>query len=181
MKIDHEAIARAKRHRIFKRFVLWSLLPLIVLYLIADGVGVIPHAVSVRLRNQQRVQRDLRTKGLELDPNTILGIAIGDTRFRLNYTNGHAIVTRPIFGVEEWIIPAHFEYQGTRFTVTALDPFAFLHATTAHTISVPSTIEYFNGAPDLANDCLRHLYYRREDGSQDYVAYPRPATTDSIE
>ncbi|MBQ9693171.1 MAG: hypothetical protein IJV69_00225, partial [Kiritimatiellae bacterium] len=120
MRESPESIARAKRDRLALRLLLWSFIPLLIGYFIADGCGLLPVAVSVRIRNERRGRQELCFAKDNIDPDTVLGIAIGDTRFRLNYTNGHAIVTRPVFGVEEWIIPAHFTYQGIPFTVTAL-------------------------------------------------------------
>ena len=181
MNLSPEELAREKRDRLFRRLLLWSLIPLALGYLIADGVGLLPAEISVRIRNNNRNAVDPDYLGEGADPNMVLGIAIGDTRFRLNYGNGHAVVTRPVFGVEEWIIPAHFDYQGTHFTVVALDPFAFLYATHAHTISLPPTLEHDNGAPELNAACLRHLYLRKQDGSAQHITYPRaPETTGQL-
>ena len=181
MKESPEAIARAKRDRIAVRVLLWSFLPFVIGYFIIDGIGLLPAAVSVRIRNDNRSRAALTVKANDIDPDTVLGIPIGDTRFRLNYANGHAIVTRPLFGVEEWIIPAHFTYQGIHFTVTALDTFAVLNATHAHTISLPPTIEHLNGAPELAGDPLNCLILRRADGSETRFTFPRPETAPPIE
>lgn len=181
MRESPESIARAKRDRLALRLLLWSFIPLLIGYFIADGCGLLPVAVSVRIRNERRGRQELCFAKDNIDPDTVLGIAIGDTRFRLNYTNGHAIVTRPVFGVEEWIIPAHFTYQGIPFTVTALDAFAILNAPHAHTISLPPTLEYFNGAPELAGEVLKHLIVRRADGSEDHFDYPRPEAAPPIE
>jgi hypothetical protein len=181
MKASPEAIARAKRDRMAVRLLLWAFLPLVVLYFIVDGIGLLPAVVSVRIRAERRGRAELTVRTNNIDPDTVLGIPIGDTRFRLNYTNGHAIVTRPLFGVEEWIVPAHFTYQGMNFTVTALDTFAVLNATHAHTISLPPTIEHLNGAPELAGEALKCLILRREDGSETRFTFPRPESAPPIE
>jgi hypothetical protein len=151
---------------------LWSLLPLAILYFVADGLAWIPAPISVRIRNDRRNYVNPDYLGEGLDPDLVLGVAIGDTRFRLNYGNGHAIVTRPVMGVTEWIIPAHFTYRDTAFTVVALDPFALLYATEAHTISLPHTLIYDNGAPELANTCLKRLTWRTAEGDTREIPLP---------
>lgn len=178
MNREQQELARAKRDRVALRLLLWSLLPFAILYFVADYAELLPAQVSVRIRNENRNYVDPDYLGEGADPDMVLGIAIGDTRFRLNYGNGHAIVTRPVFGVEEWIIPAHFDYRGTHFTVVALDPFALLYATHAHTISLPHTLQHDNGAPELNAECLKHLYFRNADGTSRYRAYAgEPVTT----
>lgn len=177
MKLNPDEIARAKRDRFFRRVLCWSLIPLLVLYFIADGCGFVPAVVSVRIRNDRRNYIDPAQFGKGADPDRVLGIPIGDTRFRLNHGNGHAIVTRPIKGVQTWLIPAHFDYLGTHFTVVALDPFAFLYATEAETISLPHTLMYDNGAPQLANPCLKQLLLRKSDGSTQEIPLPCQSIT----
>ncbi len=178
---DPETLKRERRDRLVTRCFLWLLLPFTAAYFVADGMGFLPAAVSVRIRSERKSRADLFVKGDDSDPDTVLGIAIGDTRFRLNYTNAHAIVTRPLHGVEEWVIPSHFTYQGITFTVTALDSFALLHATQAHTISLPPTLLHLNDAPSLANDVLKHLYLRRPNGEITHYTYPRSENAPPIE
>lgn len=174
MKETPEILNRARRDRFMVRLFAWLLVPVIALYIIIDCAGLVPATVSVRIRSEHKSRTELAVEVDDTDPDTVLGVAIGDTRFRLNYVNGHAIVTRPIHGVEEWIIPSHFDYQGTHFTVTALEAFALLHATHARVISLPPTLNYLNGAAELSNETLQHLYWRHADGSEEHFAYPRP-------
>ena len=177
MKENPAEIARAKRDLIAKRLILWSILPFALAYLVADSLELLPAAISVRIRNEHRNRVTSEYIGQGLDPDLVLGVAIGDTRFRLNHGNGHAIVTRPVTGVRDWLIPAHFTYQGTNFTVVALDPFAMLYATEARTISLPHTLIYDNGAPELANKCLEQLTWRTADGADRLISLPCKSVT----
>jgi hypothetical protein len=177
MKENSFEIARAKRDKWVARILLWSLIPFTIAYFVADGLAWLPAPISVRIRNDRRNAVDPDYIGDGLDPDLVLGIAIGDTRFRLNYGNGHAIVTRPIMGVTDWVIPAHFTHQGTAFTVVALDPFAMLYATNARAISLPHTLIYDNDAPALANACLERLILRAADGTERLVPLPCKSVT----
>lgn len=164
-----------RRDRAFCRALLGGFGGLLVAYLCADAAGVLPAAVSVRAATQRRNRVEISDRYEEYDPDLVLGIAVGDTRFRLNYAKCRAIVTRPVFGVTEWIIPSSFELQGRVFTVTALDPFAFLNAQGVHTISLPPTLRYTNQAERFSPETLRQVKLRRADGSETTLTPPLPS------
>ncbi|MEG1553038.1 MAG: hypothetical protein RR982_06840 [Kiritimatiellia bacterium] len=133
------------------RWVLWSSLSVLgvalLSYFILDFLGALPMRYSMRDYARRRAHPP--TQLAEFDPDLVLGIPIGDTRFRLNWHNHHAIVMRPLMKVEEWVIPESFVYQGTTFTVTALDTFALLNAPTVRYVSLPPSIVYMNDAQTL--------------------------------
>ena len=106
------------------------------------------------------------------DPELALGTLVGDTRFRLNYATGRAIVMRPLHGVEEWIVPESFVHNGQRFRVVALDSFALLNAPTVTTVSFPASLEFTNYAARFCSDRLTQLVHRQPDGSERLIRPP---------
>lgn len=166
--------ARERRDRAVRRLLLGGLGVLLAGYLCADAAGVLPGAVSVRAHTRRRTRIDLPDRYEEYDPDLALGIAVGDTRFRLNHAKGRAIVTRPVFGVADWVIPSAFEWQGRTFTVTALDPFALLNAQGVRAVSLPPTLRHTNQAERFPPESLRRLTLRRADGAERVFAPPFP-------
>ena len=90
-------------------------------YVVADFSGVLPREVSVRWRSGLRFKTpDDLTRYKNFDPDLVLGIAIGDTRYWLNHARHHAIVTRPCFWVTDWFVPERVEYEGVTTSLSAL-------------------------------------------------------------
>lgn len=135
-------------------------------YVVADFSGIIPREVSVRWRSGLRFQTpDDATRYKNFDPDLVLGIAIGDTRYWLNHPKRIAIVTRPCFWVTDWSIPERVEHEGTTYTVAALHPAALLYAEEVTRVSLPSTLLYTNRAEEFVNPELQTLELRLPDGS----------------
>ena len=133
-------------------------------YFSADVIGWLPERISVRKRSLRHSASNIGERYDTFDPDLCLGIAIGNTRYRLNYATSHAIVTIPLFGVRVWDIPEFFEFQGQRFVVTALDPFAFLNAGGVEQITLPFTLQWLNQAHTLTCPELKQLNIRQADG-----------------
>lgn len=167
--------AHERRDRLVRRLLLGGLGVVLVCYFFADAAELLPEAVSVRTRTLRRNRVEIPERYEEYDPDLVLGIAVGDTRFRLNYGKCRAVVTRPIHGVTEWIIPSTFELQGRVFTVTALDAFALLNAQGVHTVSLPPTLRYTNEAETCPAETLRTLILRQADGSERRLTPPFPS------
>ncbi len=166
--------AHERRDRIVRRLLLGGLGGLLAAYLGADAAEMLPEALSVRAASRRRRHVEISGRYEDYDPDLMLGIAVGDTRFRLNYAKCHAIVTRPVFGVTEWVIPASFELQGRIFTVTALDPFALLNAQGVRTVSLPPTVRHTNQAERFPPDALERMILRQADGSERVLTPPFP-------
>lgn len=164
-----------RRDRLMRRLLLGGLGALFMCYLIADAAELLPEAVSVRIHTRRRNHIEIPERYEEYDPDLVLGIAVGDTRFRLNYGKCHAIVTRPIHGVTEWVIPSRFELQGRVFTVTALDAFALLNAQGVRTVSLPPTLRYTNEAENCPAETIRALTLRLADGTERTLVPPFPS------
>lgn len=158
--------ARARRDRIACWVLGGGSLAVFLAYFVADLAGMVPRELSVTWRSGLRGSSALSGRYEELDPDLFLGVAIGDSRYRLNYATGHAIVTRPRFGIADWVVPERVTYQGQTFTVTALDSFALLYAIGVRTISLPPTLRYTNGAEGMVCAELRTLAVRLPDGSE---------------
>ncbi len=155
--MNDDLTAQSRRDRLFRRIVLCAALLFTVPYALLDSFGVLPEAVSARHHINRRRNNNVSNTYRSYDPNLILGIAIGDTRYRFNYAEHFALVTRPLFGVEVWRIPETVEYEGETYTVTSLDTFALLHAITVRKVELPTTLRYFNGAPSIANETIEHI------------------------
>ncbi len=171
-----EAEARARRDKI----ALWAFLAgtaaLAAGYVAADFAGVVPRELSVRWRSGMRFDNVWQGRFDDLDPARFLGIPIGETRYRLNFAEHVAIVTRPLSGVREWRIPERVEYGGESFEVTALDSFAFLNAAGVTHISLPPTLRYVNGAEQGINAELETLELRLPGGGA--APFPKGAGFD---
>ncbi len=170
---------RARRDRLLGIALFGGLAVLLGCYWVADAVALVPEKFSVRYRRLLR--RETRSTSAELalksggvlldtryedyDPDLMLGVAIGDTRFRLNHAKHRALVTRPIFGIKDWVIPAQVQYQGATYTVTALDTFALLNASGVETLSLPASLEHINQADAFPPASLRVVTHRQADGS----------------
>lgn len=152
-----------RRDRVMRWLLFGVLGGLLAVYFCADVAGWVPPVYSVRERSRKLfLPSAIGERYDNFDPDLCLGVAIGETRYRLNYANGHAIVTRPLFGVTEWEIPERFTFQGQDFTVTALDPFALLNAVGVRTLSLPATLNWLNGATALATKDLQTITLRQE-------------------
>ncbi len=148
------------RDRVFIRGLLLGLLALVMLYTLLDFCGWLPEAVSVAWHTKARRHRSTDSSygyGHEYDPNLVLGVAIGDTRYRFNHAERFALVMRPLFGVTHWRIPETVDYEGTTYTVTSLDTFALLHALTVQEVYLPKTLRYFNQAPAIASKTIQQI------------------------
>ncbi len=139
-----------ERDKIFLWALLLSIGSVVFAYSVMDFLGWIPPRYSVTAYTRaKRTPRIL--PGDPGDPDLVLGVLIGDTRFRLNWGAHWAMVTRPgSHMLETWIIPERFEYKGETFVVTALDSFALLNAPSVKFVSLPRTLEYMNEADTLA-------------------------------
>lgn len=167
--------ARERLDRLVWRWWVGGLGMLLTCYLLADAAEALPEAISVRAHTRRRNHIEIPERYEEYDPDLVLGIAVGDTRFRLNYGKCHAIVTRPIHGVTEWVIPSRFELQGRVFTVTALDAFALLNAQGVRTVSLPPTLRYTNEAENCPAETIRALTLRMADGTERTFEPPFPS------
>ncbi len=167
--------AHERRDRIVRRCVWGTLALLLGIYFCADTLYLLPEAVSIRAHTGNRNRIHIPDRYEEFDPDLVLGIAIGDTRFRLNHAHGRAIVTRPIFGVTHWVIPSTFDYQGRTFTVTALDPFALLNAQGVRTLSLPPTLRHTNEAENFPAETLETITLRLPDGAERILSPPFPS------
>ena len=135
-------------------------------YVVADFSGVLPREVSVRWRSGLRFKTpDDLTRYKNFDPDLVLGIAIGDTRYWLNHARHHAIVTRPCFWVTDWFVPERVEYEGETYAVTALHPAALLYAEGVTRVSLPPSLLYTNRAEEFVNTELDSLELRLSDGT----------------
>lgn len=118
-------------------------------YALADARGWVPERFSVRHYRASGVP--VIRPGEPGDPDLVLGVPVGDTRFRLDWRHHEAMVMRPVDrDLEEWIIPSRFVYRGETFTVNALHSFALLYAPAVRRVSLPPTLEYLNEADTLA-------------------------------
>ncbi len=149
--------AQTRRDRCFRRIVLCVAALLIIPYFILDTVGVLPEVISAKHHIRRRQASGTAEVYRSYDPDLILGVAIGDTRYRFNHAEHFALVTRPLFGVEHWRVPETVEYEGATYTVTSLDTFALLYATTVRTVELPLTLRYFNGAPAIASETVETI------------------------
>lgn len=161
------------RDRLFLRGLVAVLAAALGLYVVCDLAGWVPARLSVQQRSRRRAfPTPIGERYESFDPDLCLGIAIGSTRYRLNYPLGHAIVTRPLFGVRDWEIPERFNHEGQSFEVTALDPFALLNATGVRSVSLPPTMRWLNGAVALACEELASITLRRRDGTEERFEPP---------
>ena len=161
------------RDRLFLRGLVAVLAAALGLYLVCDLAGWVPARLSVQQRSRRRAfPTPIGERYESFDPDLCLGIAIGSTRYRLNYPLGHAIVTRPLFGVRDWEIPERFNHEGQSFEVTALDPFALLNAHDVRSVSLPPTMRWLNGAVALAGEALEEIRLRRRDGTEERFEPP---------
>ncbi len=173
--IDRES-ARTRRDRLLWRVVLLVFLVGIIGYGTLDAFGCWPDRFSLRWRAQHRTTPKVPKEVLLYDPNLVLGVAIGDTRYRFNHAEHFALITRPIFGVTDWVIPESVEYLDATYTVTALDSFALLHATTVKTVRLPESLLFFNDATDIASESIETISVALPQGG----AYTRSRETFSI-
>lgn len=157
---------RARRDRIALRLFLGTLVLVLSVYFTADALGWIPARCSFRAY-RGRGDGSISERYETFDPDLTLGIAIGETRYRFNYVTHHAIVTRPLFGVTRWRIPETVVYDGETFTVTALDTFAFLNATTVTSAELPATLQYLNNSAQFAGERMAAITLHRPDGTSD--------------
>ena len=135
-------------------------------YVVADFAGVVPKEVSVRWRSGLHFDSpEDASRYKNFDPDLVLGIAIGDTRYWINHPKRIAIVTRPCFWVTDWTIPERVEHEGFTYTVAALHPAALLYAEGVTRVSLPSTLLYTNRAEEFVNPELQTLELRLPDGS----------------
>lgn len=173
-----------RRDQLFRRCFLCLGGGLLVLYIVLDLCGCLPVAISVTQRSVERWRSlfgRLPDRYETFDPDLCLGIAVGDTRYRFNYPKRIAIVTRPLFGVTDWEIPEEVEYDGVRYDVCALDPFAFLNAVGVESIRVPASIRYTNGAEELPAETLRRVTLCLPEGGTREVAPGEPFGERQIE
>lgn len=163
----------AKRDR-WARRIGWSLFGVALgSYLLCDSLGAVPEAWSVRLRSARRANPQPIDLGWgAYDPDLVLGVAIGDTRYRFNYAKSFAVVMRPLFGVTDWVVPEEVIYLGQRFRVTALDPFALMNATTVEQARFPRSLRWLNGAPALATQRLKRLVLEGRSGEEQVFLPP---------
>ena len=167
MNLPEDAFStHERRDRLFLRWFMGALLAFLAAYAAADALAFIPSRFSVRHYAKKASRFHLPDVYDDYDPDLVLGIAIGDTRYRFNYATRHAIVTRPLFGVTDWVVPETVELRGERFDVTALDTFALLHAEGVQTLSLPPSLHYTNAAENFPPKSLRTLAMRQPDGSE---------------
>ncbi len=164
------------RDRVFLITIVVVFLTAAAGYVVLDLCGWLPDRFSAMWHSRQRREPKVPDTVLLYDPNLVLGVAIGDTRYRFNYKEHFALIMRPLFGVEDWVIPDHVEYLGETYTVTALDSFALLHATTVKTVRLPKSLLFFNEATDIASDTIETISVELPQGG----TYTRPRTAFSI-
>lgn len=136
------------------RMMLFGALGLLLLgsvaYTVADAYGWIPDRLSARYYSARRGAPVIRP-GEPGDPDLVLGVPVGDARFRLNWRDHTAMVMRPVDqGLEDWVIPSRFVYRDETFTVIALHSFALLYAPKVRRVSLPPTLEWLNEADTMA-------------------------------
>lgn len=177
-------MTQERRDKLFGRTLIFSGLALLVIYIVLDICGCLPEAISVTQRSIERfraLHARLPDRYETFDPDLCLGIAVGDTRYRFNYPKRIAIVTRPLFGVVNWVIPETVTYDGDTYVVCALDPFAFLNAVGVETILVPPSIRYTNGAEELPAETIKAVILRLPDGNLCTYAPGEPFIARQIE
>ncbi len=173
--IDSET-ASSRRDRLVGRILVVGFLVAVVGYAVLDAYGVWPDRFSVRWHTKHRKEAKIPKDVMLYDPNLVLGVAIGDTRYRFNHAEHFALITRPLFGVKEWVIPESVEYLDATYTVTALDSFALLHATTVKTVRLPKSLLFFNDATDIASESIETITVALPQGGE----YSRPRGAFSI-
>lgn len=177
MALPAEDAARIRRDRWMKRLAWVFLGGGLSLYLVCDWAGVVPAAWSVTRRSEyawREAPTEIGGRYDSFDPDLCLGVAIGDTRYRLNYANHRAVVTRPLFGITEWVVPATFTFQGEAWVVAALDPFALLNAHGVRRVTLPTDLLWTNGALALADGTIQEIVLRAPDGREE--TFRRPFT-----
>lgn len=162
--IDYEQ-QRARRDRLARRLFFGGSILFFGTYFLADAFGLLPDRYSFRYHAARVGRVSISDRYETFDPDLALGVAIGDTRYRFNYATHHAIVTRPLFGVENWVIPETVVYRDETFVVAALDTFAFLNATTVTRVELPKTLTYLNNSAQFAGEKITEILLHRPDGS----------------
>ncbi len=149
-------MTREQRDKLFTRILLCGLIGALALYALCDVVQIVPAPISVREQTQKRWRMAWKRleeyrPGDEVDPDLVLGVLIGDTRFRLNWGEHWAMVMRPgDHTLETWVIPERFTYKGEIFLVNSVHSFALLNAPAVKFLSLPRTIVEMNEAETLA-------------------------------
>lgn len=162
--IDYDQ-QRAKRDRLARRIFFGGSLLIFGTYFLADAFGLLPDRYSFRYHTARVGRVSISDRYENFDPDLALGVAIGDTRYRFNYATHHAIVTRPLFGVENWVIPETVVYRDETYTVTAFDTFAFLNATTVTRVELPKTLVYLNDSAQFAGKRIKEVILHHADGT----------------
>lgn len=169
MELPAEDAARIRRDCWMKRLAWFFLGGGLTLYLVCDWAGVVPAAWSVMRRSAydwREAPTEIGGRYDNFDPDLCLGVAIGETRYRLNYANHHAVVTRPLFGITDWEVPATFDFQGYTWLVSALDPFALLNAHGVRRVTLPTGLLWTNGALALADETIQEIVLRSPEGGE---------------
>lgn len=166
--------AHDRRNTLVVRIGLFSLLTVFFLYLLAAAMGWLPDRFVPGKRGTVHgvygvESHVLRSNYTTVDPEPYLGKAIAGTRFRFIYAKRVALVTQPDLHAlqyaptSRWEIPDVLHLDGTVYTVTALEPTAFLYADGMNIISLPKTLKYLNNAHAYMRDELEFIELRRSD------------------
>ncbi len=166
--------AHDQRNSLVVRIGLLTLISLFLLYLLATTMGWIPDRFIPGKRNTVQgvygvESHVLRSNYTTVDPEPYLGKAIAGTRFRFIHSKCVALVTQPDLHALQyapttrWEIPDVLHLDGTVYTVTALEPTAFLYADGMNIISLPKTLKYLNNAHTYMRDELQFIELRRTD------------------
>lgn len=165
---------RDRRNSLFVRSMLLALLAIALLYALAATMGWLPpHLMPGKRHAVDGIHgvpsNLLRTDVSTIDPEPYLGKAIAGTCFRFIHSKHVALVTRPdLYSPQRltsstWTIPDQLSIQGEIYTITALEPTAFLYADGMTTISLPKTIKYLNNAHAFMRDELKTIEIRQKD------------------
>ncbi len=164
--MTESATGVSRRDRWVWRSLLALFVGAVLGYGVLDAYGLLPDRFSVKWHSQQRKKPRVPKEVRLYDPNLVLGVAIGDTRYRFNHEECFALITRPLFGVEHWVIPESVEYLGSTYTVTALDSFALLHAITVKSVRLPKSLLFFNNATEIASESIETIAVALPQGGE---------------
>lgn len=164
--------AHDRRNQKVIRYGLCSLIILLGIYIFAAFMGWLPTAFRPNRQRIEMLPSDIENTFLVsspqgVNPEPYLGVAYQGTRFRFVPSERAAVVIRPdkldltYEGRTSWIIPERVMYQGESFTVTALSATAFLYAEGMKSVTLPSTLRYFNGAEEILLPELETIILQR--------------------
>ena len=193
--------AHDRRDQKVIRYGLLTLIVLLGTYFFFAYMGWLPTAITPFYREittatdgiENKALRPPEAQGVDRDP--YLGIPFKGARFRIDFENGTAIVTRPdkydpaYEGRTSWIIPETLIYEGQPYTVVALMANTLYEADGMLSVTLPATIRYFNGAQDFLPESIETIILQRTNGApltftqatfSDYVEkhYPQPQPVD---